>query len=390
MKTAHAIREWIRGGRFVRGEKLPAETSWAELLGVSRDTLRSALEHLQAEGWVERRKYQGFFAAGPSGGPASPLLSDTVVMVTRLHPAEGPPGSAWMKAVDLAAQAELDRNHLDCLSLYPADGMRGILRKLSLSSPRAVLIAHGAGESRDIVPLLHLLKEKRIPVVPNGDAPWLAECDRVVSDHRAGAAALTRWLLEQGCRRMLRVHAHPTDTYWVRERNEGHEAVLREAGLAAPPPCHISPPVTRDQVPSTREAFEGLYRQLAGHLVEHLGGPNRPEALVCITDSIAYLAAAACRLFGLVPNRDILIAGYDAYWRHCWEQQFEPDPLCVTVDKRNEAVGRRMVERITERIAGHPPPSPRLDRMACDLLPVGPDGGRTALLRKTADSPGRA
>ena len=53
-------------------------------------------------------------------------------------------------------------------------------------------------------------------------------------------------------------------------------------------------------------------RGIAGALPEHLCRADRIDALLLATDAHAVQAAAALRLFGLVPNRDVLLAGYDA------------------------------------------------------------------------------
>ena len=56
------IRRAIVTGRFLPGERLPAERELAGQLGVSRTTVRAALRVLQAEGLIEIRR-------GRSGGP---------------------------------------------------------------------------------------------------------------------------------------------------------------------------------------------------------------------------------------------------------------------------------------------------------------------------------
>jgi len=53
------IKALIHEGRFAPGERLPAERELADLLSVSRPTLRDALNRLEARGYVDRRTGSG-------------------------------------------------------------------------------------------------------------------------------------------------------------------------------------------------------------------------------------------------------------------------------------------------------------------------------------------
>jgi GntR family transcriptional repressor for pyruvate dehydrogenase complex len=50
------IRTQIVGGKLGRGNRVPPEVELAELLGVSRNTVREAMRILEAEGWIQRSK----------------------------------------------------------------------------------------------------------------------------------------------------------------------------------------------------------------------------------------------------------------------------------------------------------------------------------------------
>ena len=64
-----AVRNWLAGGRYRPGDRLPPEHEVAAMLGVSRGTLRSALGRLEDSGEIVRRQGSGTFVghlAGPS------------------------------------------------------------------------------------------------------------------------------------------------------------------------------------------------------------------------------------------------------------------------------------------------------------------------------------
>jgi GntR family transcriptional regulator len=62
------LREALREGRYGRSEQLPTEAELGESYGVSRQTVRRALQDLVAEGLVFRVPGRGTFAAMPEGG----------------------------------------------------------------------------------------------------------------------------------------------------------------------------------------------------------------------------------------------------------------------------------------------------------------------------------
>ena len=56
-----ALHNWLAGGRYRQGDRLPPEHEVASMLGVSRGTLRSALQRLEESGEIVRRQGSGTF-----------------------------------------------------------------------------------------------------------------------------------------------------------------------------------------------------------------------------------------------------------------------------------------------------------------------------------------
>jgi DNA-binding GntR family transcriptional regulator len=56
-----ALRNWLAPGRYRPGDRLPPENEVAAMLGVSRGTLRSALQRLEESGEIIRRQGSGTF-----------------------------------------------------------------------------------------------------------------------------------------------------------------------------------------------------------------------------------------------------------------------------------------------------------------------------------------
>jgi len=75
--TVHrTVTDAIRRGLYPPGSRLPGERSLATQLGVSRTSLRIALDRIQSEGLLARSAQRGWFVPRPTlGEPPSTLLS---------------------------------------------------------------------------------------------------------------------------------------------------------------------------------------------------------------------------------------------------------------------------------------------------------------------------
>ena len=65
LQVLEEIRSRVSEGEWVRGEQVPSERQLAELLGVSRITVRHAVRLAAAEGLVEQRRGVGTFVGTP-------------------------------------------------------------------------------------------------------------------------------------------------------------------------------------------------------------------------------------------------------------------------------------------------------------------------------------
>jgi GntR family transcriptional regulator len=69
-ETETALRERLATNRARPGDRLPPETELAEAVGVSRGTLRLALERLESNGEIVRRQGSGTYVGRVALGPA--------------------------------------------------------------------------------------------------------------------------------------------------------------------------------------------------------------------------------------------------------------------------------------------------------------------------------
>ena len=67
------LGELVRGGKLVRGERLPATRELAGTLGLNRATVSAAYELLEAEGLITRQVGRGSFVTGGRAAEGRPL-----------------------------------------------------------------------------------------------------------------------------------------------------------------------------------------------------------------------------------------------------------------------------------------------------------------------------
>lgn len=214
-ETIERLLQNIKLGLFGVGTKLPAERELAEMLGVSRATLRDALAELQKAGYVEvqRGRYGGTYvcsrsSAGPGSYPEMDPAEVEDILTFRgvLEPA----------AASLAAKATLSpaqRRHLlktlaevanAPANLYrPKDARFHVaIAEMTASPSLALAVADVRSKVSDLLDRIPLLQpnlehsnrqhQEIVDAILRGDDE---EAFKVAQDHLQGTASLLRGFL---------------------------------------------------------------------------------------------------------------------------------------------------------------------------------------------------
>ena len=148
---------------------------------------------------------------------------------------------------------------------------------------------------------------------------WAADFPCVNPDNYHGGFIATRHLLEQG-RRRIAFLGNAQRHYSIRQRVEGYQQALFEAGVSLPPEYQVAVPPVKD-----------IEQALVDGLDKLLALPQPPDAIFACNDVAALVALRACARKGLTVPEDIAIVGFDdidaAAWAH-------PPLTTVAVDKR--------------------------------------------------------
>lgn len=151
----------------------------------------------------------------------------------------------------------------------------------------------------------------------------------VDGDGEAAFRDATRRLIALGHRRILHLAAPEAYTF-AGLRLAGYRAAMDEAGL----PCLI------DEV-SVNEAggYDAALRWLTG--------PDRPTAVLCALDRIAFGVMRASRQIGLSIPRDLSVIGHDNL-----PASADTDPPLSTMELPIAETGERLASMLLKRISG--------------------------------------
>jgi DNA-binding LacI/PurR family transcriptional regulator len=355
-RAVEGLRELIRE-HYGAGDWLPAEIKLCEHFNVSRGTLRTALKLLEGEGLVRAQAGRGRVVTAGAETVSNKVMHDVVAIVTHESDTdEAPRHTGTDLFIQMSAIEAIGRAGLHALMVRPDRATSEVLRGLAAERPRGVMLLRRVLESNPDREVVQALRTAGTSVVMYGDLPELADFDSVVSDHDAGAYLLTKWLLEQGRRRILRFWQLSCDSgfrgrppEWLMQRNAGFERAMREANLEPMPPIVHQDAIPRDY---SEENFRTFMQLSAGQLMPYLSKPGMVDAIMVTCDGVLPSIAAACRLFGIIPNRDVLFVGYDNFWPDNPRRRFEPTIPAATVDKRNRIIGEELVRLLLDRCGG--------------------------------------
>lgn len=84
-EAINALREFIAASAYAPGDRLPAERELIGRLGMSRSTLRKALDALEREGTIWRHVGKGTFVAGRNEAPAFGNIAELALQITPMR-----------------------------------------------------------------------------------------------------------------------------------------------------------------------------------------------------------------------------------------------------------------------------------------------------------------
>ena len=154
-------------------------------------------------------------------------------------------------------------------------------------------------------------------------------------DNEAAVACVVDHLADRGHRRFGYV-GYAEREFWNTARLQGAQRRLRERGLELP----------------HRWVVRGTYEQVRARVPALLRASERPDALICASDSLAVLVHGLADRAGLRPGADLAITGFDGM-----SSALDLAPPLTTVALPLTAAAEAVVRMVLDQVAGAGPPS---------------------------------
>lgn len=323
--VASRIARHIEQGRF-NGGYLPAERELAQQFGVSRPTLRRALQALSEAGVLESRPGVGTKVVEEA--PVSRIIALALPDIANRF---------YVEVTEVIEYTTLQRGYQLLLSSYRyRDNLRDAhLRQFAVHGVSGVILGHDS--ARELPPALEYLRERRIPAVVLFNVTMECPFDSVVIDQHAGVMQVLRYLFSLGHERIA--FCRPLESAKVTLREAHFLEIMSQAGHGVPPEQRIAL--------EDLEAGPQVLKKL-------MKGKQRPTAIFAGNDRVALILMKRLSEIGLRAPEDVSVVGFDnlSYTEHL------PVPL-TTVDQPKDLLGRRASELLFERMEQGPGLPPR-------------------------------
>ncbi len=369
-----SLKQRIDSGELAEGARIPSEYALARELGVSRNQTRQALRELEIEGYVVRQRGSGSFVAPRQNRMVHPV-PEPEKTVALLFPRflsgySRNVVSGFMQGVATSGYQTVVYN-VQCDEASEP----GMLRSVSESGVAGVAawIEHNNETCRA---LIRELTQRAFPVVLLDRALSSVEVDSVTSDHEELGYRLTKALIDRGHRRIAFIGTERGNPTSVNDRQKGYFRALEESGVLIDNrlASHI-----REQV----------YDEASGVAAELMGLYDRPTAVFCLHDLVAYLLYRELLKMGYKIPEHVELAADEGHHPPPHDEM----PL-ISVEQRGLEIGSTGADLLLSRIADPvlparqiriPPSGVTANYTACATTETREhvkEGGETPLLRR--------
>lgn len=220
------LREKITSRQLLPGQQLPTEFELAEQFGVSRITSKRALEELEKEGYIYRKRGHGSFVSPSVIKTANNGIGKVVSIIFPYHSAEG-----WVMTYIKGAMDYLNpRGYFLSIHCTGGENERDYLNQLTLDGVGGIIYYPSSTVKN--IDILTTLCMNNYPVVTIDKYFDGIPLSHVVSDNFNGEYMLVKHMVELGHRRIAYVCADTINNKSsLRDRYLGYCKALKDHGL---------------------------------------------------------------------------------------------------------------------------------------------------------------
>lgn len=281
----------IESEKISLGDQLPSENEIASNFGVSRHTVRQALNELFQRGLITKEKGKGTFCTG--NGKSTPVKNIallTTYISDYIFPkiTEGVEEVLRQKGYNLMlfnSNNDID-NEISCLENILNQQISGVIIEPAQSAINKLDYRY-----------FKRFEEKNIKYIMINAYYEELDSAYIVVDDAQGAYRLTKYLLELGHDHIAAVVKN--DDIQGQKRKEGYIKALIENNIM------IDNNIIGDYSTDTEDMYIYSFIKSILHMKE------RPTAILCYNDKIALKVIEVCRSEGIQVPKDISIVGFD-------------------------------------------------------------------------------
>lgn len=350
---AERLRGRIASEGLLPGALLGSEVAFAAESGLSRMTVRRAVQELIDAGIVERRAGRGVFVREKSPARKIAFLAGNLI---------------WAPAVRVAqaVQEESAANGIEVRVFDALGDLAAFLERLdalpgSDAAGAVVMSQHDTAFNRALARLVAADFPFVVVDQTLSDLPGAS----VASDNRAGGRLAAKALLAAGHRHLAFLGDLAADT-----------TSARAQGVADACAKELVPPPAMFGIPGQR--FGDWEPAIRARVAEMLASAAPPTGLVCSCDAVARIAMRALASAGLAIPRDMSVTGFDddpiAEWT---------TPALTTIRQDFSEMGRRAFRALSSLLEGAPP---RHEAVPVSLVERGSVAPRSPTLHPASHS----
>jgi GntR family transcriptional regulator of arabinose operon len=356
VQLLNQLRHFILSGQWAPGSRIPSEPELRNRLNISRSTIRQALANAEAEGLITRVPGKGTFVAAVASDARNRRLIGYIT-----GNCSGPMQSRILSGAERVAAARGYRIIFGNSNGDTNEESR-LLDQLVHEDKVVGIIIWPVLRDKESGRVFQLARAGMIPVVAVDRTYTGLQCDFVSSDNYAGGYAAVEHLLGQGHRRIVFLSQPILRLITVSERFRGYQDAMCDGGLTPLEPWLVGSSAKELDIRGAAEGIQDAHGHEIAEIVEHLGCPSLPTAIVAINDTMAIQAMTAARSLGMAVPEDLSVVGFDDI---SVVNALLDTPL-TTVAQDPYTMGKRATELLIERIEGYSG-SPRQEFLPTEL-----------------------